>query len=124
MNREEFVKSIKENVRGSSISGTIKNLEKPPGRRPEPELVKLSEWYNGLNESDKGMVFRAIERAVDQSVFGFFAVLDGVRVIEDTSLKGMLELYYTNDSSKVLLNNEQDDYLHDIYKDLTSKAGE
>ncbi|HBW37141.1 MAG TPA: hypothetical protein DEF89_18345, partial [Desulfosporosinus sp.] len=55
---------------------------------------------------------------------GFFARLDGVRVIEDTSFKGMLELYYTNDSSKLLLNNEQDDYLHDIYKDLTSKVSE
>jgi hypothetical protein len=123
MDREGFVKSIKESVRDSSVSGTVKNLEKPAGRQPDPALARLSAWYTALGASDKRMVRGVIERAVDQAVFGFLAVLDGVRVIEDRSIEGRLELRYTAGSSTVLLNNEDDEYLHDIYNDLT-KAGQ
>lgn len=120
MNREEFVKSIKENVRDLSITGMIKNLADPPGRKPDQEMLKISQWYNGLNKLDKEMLFIVIKRAIDQSVFGFFAVIDGVRAIENNLVKGKLELYYNKESVELLLNNELDEYLHDIYKNLIS----
>lgn len=124
MDREIFVKAVKKNVRDSAISGTIKSLINPPGRKPEQELMMLSHWYNGLNEINKEMLIKVIERAVDQSVFGFLAVVDGVRVIEDSFDKGRLDLYYMKGATQLLLNGEQDEYLHDIYKNLTSKASE
>ena len=124
MERGDFVKAIKENVRDSAISSTVKNLTKPTGRRPSQDFMLLSQWFNGLAESDKEILTKAIARAVDQSVFGFFAVIDGVRTVEDSLDKGKFELFYTNNSIRRLLNDEQDEYLHDIYKQLISNDGE
>jgi hypothetical protein len=55
-----------------------------------------------------------IKEAVETSVFGFLCVLDGVRAIE-TSDKSNLKLYYEKAGNVVLLNDEDDDYLHDIF---------
>lgn len=120
MDKREFVKAITENVRDSALLGTIKNLSKPAGRRPPKEIAMLSQWFNELGESDKDMVKKVITKSIDQSVFGFLAVLDGVRAIEPSLDKGKFELYYSNDNSKQLLNNEQEEYLHDIYNRLIS----
>lgn len=121
MERKYFVKAIKESVRDSAVSSAIKNLNKPAGRRPLQENLDLSQWYNGLTESDKEMLKKAILRAVDHSVFGFFAVLDGVHIVEDSPEKGTFDLYYKKNSVKKLLNSEEDEYLHDIYKQLISE---
>ena len=120
MNNKSFVKAIKESVRESAVTSTINNLTKPAGRRPLQENLDLSLWYNGLTESDKTMLKKAILRAVDHSVFGFLAVLDGVHAIEDSPEKGKFELFYEKNSISKLLNSEEDEYLHDIYKQLIS----
>ena len=39
------------------------------------------------------------------AVFGFLCVLDGVRAIEDTEVKGQLKLYYEKENKSVLLND-------------------
>jgi hypothetical protein len=51
---------------------------------------------------------------VDRAIFGFLCVLDGVRAIEGARDKGRLVLFYDRES-RVLLNNPDDEYLHDIY---------
>ncbi len=118
MDREQFIKGILLRVRDSAISGTLKSLVEPPGRRPLKEDMVLSEWFNNLSEQDKEMVKKIIENAVDSSVFGFLAVLDGVRVIEEGPSKGDFELYYVNGSLRIRLNETDDEYLHDIYQGL------
>ena len=50
---------------------------------PSPELVSLSEWYRGLNDEDAERVRSVIRLSADQAVFGFLAVLDGVRAIDN-----------------------------------------
>lgn len=120
MERKFFVKAIKESVRDTAVTSTIKNLNKPAGRCPSQENLDLSRWFNGLTESDKEMLKKALLRAVDHSVFGFFAVLDGVRSVEDSPEKGKFELFYKKNSARQLLNCEEDEYLHDIYKQLIS----
>lgn len=120
MNGEEFVKAIKISVRESTINGSINMLEKPPGRKPRQKNLTQSEWYHNLSEGDNAMLKSIISEVVDASLFGFFAVLDGVRAFEDREDKGTLKLFYRNTSEEVLLNNPDEEYLHDIYNGLTN----
>lgn len=115
MKNEEFIKAIKSFVRDSAISDAIENLIDPPGRRPAKELVELSNWYKSLTEIDKEMIQRVITSAVDTGIFGLLTVLDGVRVIEESS-SGGFELNYVNDLKTERLNKPEDEYLHDIFR--------
>lgn len=114
MNSEEFVEAIKLVVRDASIAGELKNLAKPAGRKPRPDLVEMSAWFNGLPEQDRVMVSRVIGGAVELSVFNFFAVLDGAAAIESSPDKGDLELYFVKNGNRVRLN-EPDNPLHDLF---------
>ncbi len=60
------------------------------------------------------MLFRVTKEVIDTTIFGFFCILDGVTAIEDGTDKGKLNLYYEKDGKKLLLNNPDEDYLHDL----------
>jgi len=115
MDSEQFVDAIKTVVRDAAIRSSVRVLENPPGRHPNPELLKKAEWYMNLSEEDKTMIQKVIEVAVQQSVFGMLAVIDGVRVIDEGSSKGDLELFYVKDSERVRLNEPGHEPLHDIF---------
>ena len=121
MNSEDFVERIKLYVRDAAVEDSISRLGKPPGRKPRQGHLNQSEWYNKLSEENKIMLKSIIEEAIDESLFGLLAVLDGVRVIEDGQNRGTLELNYQNQDEKILLNNPDKEYLHDIYNSLTNK---
>src|SRR5262249_36007684 len=110
MNAEEFVKAIRSDVMRSAVDGTIKNLLTPPGRRPDPALVVLSEWYLGLKELDRDMVRGVLGEASHAAVFGLFAVLDGVRRVDTAQPPGDLELWYARRERRTKLNGD----LHDL----------
>ena len=44
----------------------------------------MSSWFNTLSSEDKGMLARVLKLNSDSAVFGFLAVLDGERIIEDS----------------------------------------
>ena len=48
------------------------------------------------------------------AVFGFLCVLDGVKAIKKTGVKGHLKLYNEKEKKSVLLNDSNEDYLHDL----------
>ena len=56
---------------------------------------------------------------MDQAVFGFLCVLDGVRAVENGPDKGTFELRYLKDGS-VLLNPQDEAMLHDLYNSIRS----
>lgn len=114
MNSEEFVEAIKIAVRNSTVIGELNSLIKPAGRKPRPEIVEMSNWFNALPDSDKKFVERVIKYSADLSVFSFLAVLDGVAAIESGSDKGELELYYIKNGERVRLNQSTNP-LHDIF---------
>lgn len=114
MNSEEFIDAIREVVVNDSIKGLESYLIKPSGRNPGNEAIEKSYWYNKLSKQDKLMVLKVIKEAVETSVFGFLCVLDGVRAIENTEEKGKLKLFYEREGNSVLLNNNNEDYLHDL----------
>ncbi len=117
MNGQDFTKIIVEVVRETAISGSIEYLKELPGRKPPEELVRLSEWFKSLSEQDQENLMKIVTMAVDDSLFGFFAVLDGVRVIEDDD-KGLLELNYIKNDKKILINNPNQEFLHDMYNGI------
>ena len=57
--------------------------------------------------------------AVDQTVFGFLCVLDGVRQIESDSDKGELVLKFTKHGDDAVLNGDGP-ALHDLFKTETT----
>ena len=122
MTTTEFVEKIRQVVYNSTVTGCLSLMQKPPGRKPSPQLAALSQWFNQLSESDKGKVRDVIELAARQSVFGVFAVLDGVRQVEDTESKGILELRHLKDGQSQLLNDPNAEPLHDIFNQIVPPA--
>lgn len=114
MTGEDFVKAVRRAVRDAAIEDTIKVLECPPGRRPRAELLAQSDWYRSLSQQQRDLMAGVVQHAVDSAVFGFFCVLDGVRVIEDDELKGDFELRYTKGSVKAVSGPDLP-MLHEIY---------
>lgn len=114
MDKIEFTKRIKQVVAQGAIEDAIDNLNDPPGRNPDRQLLIQSAWYKRLNETDREMVSKLITEAVHESVFGFLCVLDGVRSIADSGDSNNLQLSHNG----VQLNDISGEFLHDIYKNI------
>lgn len=114
MDAREFVDVIKRVVRDGANSGTLSMLERPPGRRPSAEVSENSTWYQSLDEGQRARLSSIVRGAVDQAVFGFLCVIDGVRAIENGESNGRLELRYIKESSTVL-NPSDGPMLHEMY---------
>lgn len=110
MDTESFVAAIRHHVRDAAIQDTLGKLISPPGRRVPPARAVRSVWFNALNEEDTGHVKRVVEDAVDEAIFGLFAVLDGSRKIVD----GRFDLFHV-DSETVLLNNPEAIGLNEVF---------
>jgi hypothetical protein len=117
MSPEEFVRAIVDCVRDPAVADTLAALHRPPGRRPAPEDVALSDWFAGLSSNDQARVEQCIKSAADSAVFGFFCVLDGVRVIENRAgEKGEFGLTFSQDGAEHQLVGTSSESLHDIYR--------
>lgn len=117
MDNIEFIKAVKTCVRDESIFGIVDNLLDPPGRNANAELVTLSNWYNSLDSDSKSLIKQLVEVSVDHALFGILCVLDGVRSIESNGQKGDLRLEYHSGEKKVLLNDFNEESLHDLYNE-------
>ncbi len=114
----EFTEKISEVVYDSTVSGCVSIMQKPPGRSPSLQMQELSEWFNQLSEFDRDKVKAVIELTSRQSIFGMLAVIDGVRQVDCSDNKGILELRYLNDGHSQLLNDPKAESLHDIFNQL------
>lgn len=117
MNAKQFIESIIEVVRDSTISDILENLKEPPGRTPNKDLIELSQWYSSLTKKDLEYLKKVIAYSIDGGIFGLLAVIDGVRTFEDDG-DGILELIYKDNSKSIQLNNPSDEYLHDLFNNL------
>lgn len=116
MTSYDFVKRIEIAVHDSAINGTVSLLQRVPGRKPSPNLVQLSQWFNGLRPDDQESVREVIKLAVGNAVFGMLVVLDGDRSIsKPDDLLGTIELRYNTEGQSVLLNDPSGEPLHDIF---------
>jgi hypothetical protein len=119
MTPEEFVEAIRRDVFHSAVEGTLSQLEKPSGRRPRAPQLEASAWYLKLSKADRAQVRRVAAAAAHSAVFGFFAVLDGVRTVtkagdfvlvlrrhdQEWTLNGNVILHDIFNSDLVMLDN-------------------
>ena len=110
MDSQAFVEVVRDVVLDAAVEGTVHQLESPPGRRPSDELRSASAWYRGLPAEDQAMVRSVLAMSAHAGVFGFLAVLDGARAIEDGPVKGELVLELRRDGAVDVLTNG---YLHE-----------
>lgn len=115
MESSEFVEAVKRYVRDEAVEGNLQVFKAPPGRAPRTELVEVSRWYNALDDKGKEMVRRVVRHSVDAGLFGLFCVFDGVTSIEEKEPRGEFKLYYVNGEEKLLLNDFDKEFLHDLY---------
>jgi hypothetical protein len=113
MDSQEFVDAVRHVVGDGAVSATLMSLERPPGRAPARELKERSDWFASLDEDGRRILASTIRAAVEQAVFGFLCVLDGVSAIENQPKKGRLELFYVKDAA-VRLNPTDGPMLHDL----------
>jgi hypothetical protein len=114
MNAEQFMLVIKQVVRDAAIQDAISLLERPPGRRPPQAELARAEWYKSLSPLDRKNLTAVVADAVDAALFGLFAVIDGVRTVENGEIKGTFELHYVK-GSRITLNGPDEEMLHDLY---------
>lgn len=114
MTGEDFVNAIKRVVRDAAVGDSIERLERLPGRRPTQAMLAQSNWYRSLNPREQQLLKNVLQGAVDDAVFGFFCVLDGVRAVEDGPVKGDFVLNHVKGASTAL-NGPDLPLLHDLY---------
>ncbi len=117
MNTESFINAIKTVVYKGAAKGIIDILERPPGRRPDAELVQLSRWFQGLSLDDRAAVERIIDMTANQATYNFCLVLDGMLAIESGDEKGKLELVHHVDEKRTLINDEDAEQLSFLFKE-------
>jgi len=110
MDAEQFVDRVRKSVMEGAVDDTLAILLDPPGRRPAPQLVAISEWYRGLAANDREMVGRALALASHGAVFGVFAILDGARRIDDEPTPVGFQLWSEGKEGRKLLSGG----LHDL----------
>jgi len=110
MDSSSFVEGIHTAVYEGAIDDVVTLLSVSSGRTPNPRLIALSDWYKALEASDARRVEEVIQLSVDLAVFGFLAVLDGVRAVDNDAT----ELTLLADGEPL---NEFGD-LHDRFRSL------
>jgi hypothetical protein len=110
MDTELFVSAIRRHVRDAAVEDLINKLKRPPGRRVPPAKKAKTDWFNALSDSDAAHVKQVVEDAVDEAIFGMFAVLDGSRTICD----GRFDLTYAGEK-RVLLNDPDKIGLNEVF---------
>ncbi|WP_316812828.1 hypothetical protein [Pedobacter heparinus] len=117
MNQDEFIKILKRDVTKSGTNDVIKNLIAPVGRKSSEKLLKMSEFYNSMDDANKKIINEIIYEAIDTGIFGFLCLIDGVRSVNMNGEENHLKLTFINDNTgkETVLNNPNQDFLHDIY---------
>lgn len=116
MKNKEFVDLIKYVVRDAAIDDTLGNLKQAPKSSSDFERSR-TKCFSELPMLEKKHIESIVKDAVNESLFGFLCVIDGVRAIEDDEIKGKLILTYEKSGTSFVLNNPSDIYLHDLYQE-------
>jgi hypothetical protein len=115
MTRDRFVDALKLETSDAAVAGTLAWLKKPAGRQPAHRKIELSTWFNNLSDSDRHRVEQIARESAELAVFSFLSLLDGMSFVDEEEEKGKLELFYERGFERLLLNDPNAEYLHDIY---------
>lgn len=121
MTAEDFVRTVRIQASEGATGATISSLEAPIGRKPSRRDSELSKWYESLPAEHRSMVKAAVREAAQQAVFSFLVLLDGVASI-GRGLDGKLQLFYTEQERRVLLNDPAKEELHNLFNTIPSES--
>lgn len=113
MTKEEFIDILKTNIISDAFDNSKETWVSPPGRNPDKSLLEISKWYRKLNNIEKEKVKIAVFDVLKMSVFSLLTILDDVNKVTDE--EGKFELYFVSPNGKILLNDPNEEYLHDIF---------
>ncbi len=111
MNANTFIDRIIKLVIHSAIEDVISNLENPPGRNPDKNLIFMSKKYLELDDNQRELINLVTKDSVETAVFYFLSILDGVKKFDDS---GELKLSFIENQDETLINDENLEFLHDI----------
>ena len=113
MKPDEFVNAIVESAYKGAIGSELSRLENPPGRQPRPELMRLSNWYLSLTPTERDLAQQLIRASADSAIFGFLALIDGVRTLDDRKSKIVVLV----EGENVGVNGD----LHEIFRSIVDE---
>jgi hypothetical protein len=114
MTPEEFVAILRKVVLEAAVEATLANLQRPPGRRPKQALLDASALYQRLSDENRILLENVMRMTAHHAVFGLLAVLDGMRVVEDSPDKGNFRLTFQKGDLEWELNPSDGIPLHAI----------
>lgn len=115
MDNNIFVEGVIEGIADYVQYEMTEGLKEVHGRNPRKKHVQHSEWYKGLKESEKEIHKSLTKETIDATLFYVMTLLDGVSELGE-DYYGNFELKYTDEEGKsYLINNPEEEYLHDIY---------
>jgi len=115
MKPEEFVQALKVSCRDGAVRDCVEVFENPPGRRPDPELLRISHWFRALSPTDRQFVEHAMREAADATLFGVLCTIDGVRFIEPQGEKSEFHLSAKREGV-VSQISPNETFLHDLLR--------
>jgi hypothetical protein len=113
--RERILVGLHRNAGQGAVDAVRRDLTNPPGKEPSADLKEESDWFRGLDEKNKAIALRLVSRGAEMALFGFFCVIDGVSFVDDGPAKGKFEVFFLKAGKRIKLNDEKEEYLHDIY---------
>lgn len=114
MTKRAFVATLAQVALDNAITGEVRVLRDPPGRRPSLDLSARSEWFLGLGDDDRTMVVEVMRAAGYAVLHSVLCVLDGVAAIESGPNKGTLTLIHERDGVMTELTSHAEEDLHDM----------
>jgi len=115
MTPEQFVDGLRTNCRDAAVSGCLQSFQAPPGRRPSPALVELSDWYKSLSSDNQAKVAAAMHQAADATLFSVLCVIDGLSAIEPYGEKSEFKLSATRGGVDSVIAPGSE-FLHDLLR--------
>lgn len=83
---EIFVDVVTKRAYNGAIKDALSKLEKESRQKnPPKKLIEMQHWYRNLENNEQSYVKEIIRDSIEASVFGFFVVLDGAYMGDQTN---------------------------------------
>lgn len=118
MNREDLLKRLLKATYDGAIKSSFRALYTPHDEQDMPDYRELGDWLKGLPQESQDKVVQVADMCAMQTFYNLLLVLDGLKTIEANQGEARLVLKYVKDGSELELNNPEDLFLTDVYKQM------
>jgi hypothetical protein len=117
MNSYEFVGGLKNYVYEHAAPNAIESLDRPD-KDDSADFLRAADWVKSLAPPDRVHLLRAMKLAAEDAIFGMLCVLDGVRVVENSSDKSQFALLAIRNLEIDVITDVRGELLHDIFRGM------